>query len=199
MQDFQCLSRNNVKYIGFIKEVLSMVKENYTTSEAAKVLNVAPSTLRYWESELGNFIKIPRNDNDYRQYSQEHIKLLERIKDFLYNQNYSIKQVREILNLEENKQDIAATLIGETDNRVSSLVSILIDKLDGVESGIDELKKGQKNLKTEYLQAIKLLNITSERRDRDLIKEIRKKLVEKKEKNNSTILHRLLPWGKKSD
>jgi DNA-binding transcriptional MerR regulator len=183
----------------YIKEVLFMTKENHTTSEAAKILNVAPSTLRYWESELGNFIKIPRNDNDYRQYSQEHIKLLERIKDFLYNQNYSIKQVREILNLEENKQDIAATLIGETDNRVSSLVSILIDKLDGVESGIDELKKGQKNLKTEYLQAIKLLNITSERRDRDLIKEIRKKLVEKKEKNNSTILHRLLPWGKKSD
>lgn len=175
-----------------------MDKKSYTTSEAAKLLNVAPSTLRYWESELGNFIKIPRDENGYRQYSEEHIAYLEKIKGYLYDQNFSIKQVREILNLEESKQDIAATLIGETDNRISSLVSILIDKLDGVEDGIEELKKGQKNLKAEYLQAIKLLNITSERRDRDLIKEIRKRLDEKKETNNN-LLQRLLPWGKKNN
>lgn len=172
-----------------------MEEKTYTTSRAAEKLGVAPSTLRYWESELSNYINIPRDENGYRQYTSENIEQLQKIKNYLYEQNYSIKQVREILNLEESKQDLAATLVGETDERISSLVSILIDKIDNIEDSLDDLKDGQKNLKTEYLQAVKLLNITSERRDRRLIKEIREKLEEKKEKNKS-ILHKLLPWVK---
>lgn len=174
-----------------------MDSENFfTTSEAADILGVAPSTLRYWESELGNHIRIPRDKNGYRQFTEENISLLKRVKAYLYDQNYSIKQVREILNLEESKQDIAATLVGETDNRISSLVSILIDKIDGVEDGIDDLKDGQQRLKREYLEAIKLLNISTQRRDRELIKEIRKRLADRKDKNSTSLLQKLLPWGK---
>ena len=171
-----------------------MEKEHFSTSEAAKKLGVAPSTLRYWESELGNNLRIDRNENGYRQYTNENIKLLNKIKNYLYEQKYSIKQVREILNLEESKQDIAATLIGTKDERMGSLVSILIDKIDGIENGVEELQEGQKNLKAEYLQAIKLLNITTERRDRKLIQEIRKRMDERKKENNNTILTKLLPW-----
>ncbi len=169
-------------------------KQTFSTSQAAKKLGVAPSTLRYWESELNNIIKISRDNNGYRKYNQEDLKKLNKIKNYLYKQNYSIKQVRKILNLEESKQELAATLVGETDERISSLLSILIDKIDGLEEGIEDLKDGQNNLKTEYLQAIKLLNITSERRDRKLIKEIRKKLDDKKQ-NNKNIIQKLLPWS----
>ena len=98
------------------------------------------------------------------------------------------------MNLEESKQDIAATLIGTKDERMGSLVSILIDKIDGIESGVEELQEGQKNLKAEYLQAIKLLDITNERRDRKLIQEIRKKMDKRKKENNNTLLTKLLPW-----
>ncbi len=170
-----------------------MNSKTLTTSEAAKLVGVAPSTLRYWESELANHIKIERDENGYRQYTPENIEKLESIKKYLYEQNYSIKQVREILNLEESKQKIAAALVGETDERISSLVSILIDKIDGLEEGINNLQEGQENLKAEYLQAVKLLNITSERRDRELIQEIRKRLDTKKNKNKN-ILHKFLPW-----
>jgi len=88
-------------------------------------------------------------------------------------------------------------MLGEKDERIGSLVSILIDKLDGIEVGIESLHDGQKNIKAEYLQSMKLLNITSERRDRKLIKEIRQRLDDKKEKNNNNILKRLLPWNNK--
>jgi DNA-binding transcriptional MerR regulator len=169
-------------------------QESYTTSEAAKQLGVAPSTLRYWESELSNLIKIPRNDNGYRQYTNQNIEELRKIKKYLYDHKYSIKQVREILNLEESKQDIAAALVGEKDESVSALVSALIDKMDDLETGINELKEGQTNLKAEYLQSVKLLEITSERRDRKLIREIRKKLDNKKEEHSHTLINRLLPW-----
>lgn len=175
-----------------------MGKENYTTSEAAKILNVAPSTLRYWESELGNHLQIDRNNNGYRQYSNKNIENLKKIKKYLYEQKYSIKQVREILNMEENKHDIAAALVENSDPKLSELVSTLLDKIDDVEDGITELKEGQQRLKEEYLQSIKLLNITSERRDRQLIKEIRQRLNDKKEKNTN-FLKKLLPWGNKQE
>ena len=168
--------------------------KRYTTSEAADQLGVAPSTLRYWESELSNHIKIPRNENGYRQYSDENIEELRKIKKYLYDHKYSIKQVREILNLEESKQDIAAALVGEKEESVSALVSVLIDKMDDLETGIEELKEGQTNLKAEYLQSMKLLEITSERRDRKLIREIRKRLDDKKEEQNNKFINKLLPW-----
>ncbi|MFW6016335.1 MAG: MerR family transcriptional regulator [bacterium] len=175
-----------------------MCNEKYTTSEAAKILNLAPSTLRYWESELANILTIKRNENGYRQYSENDIELLIKIKKYLYDQKYSIKQVREILNLEESKQDIAATMISTSDSNVSGLVEALLNKFEIIENGLDELKNGQKHLKEEYLQAVKLLSITQERRDRELVKEIRKRLDNKKN-SNTGLLQKLLPWGKHND
>ncbi|MFW6281522.1 MAG: MerR family transcriptional regulator [bacterium] len=175
-----------------------MSNEKYTTSEAAKILNLAPSTLRYWESELANILNIKRNENGYRQYSGEDIELLKKIKKYLYEQKYSIKQVREILNLEESQQDIAATMISTSESDVSNLVEALLNKFEKIEDSLDELKDGQKHLKEEYLQAVKLLSITQERRDRELVKEIRKRLDNKKNNNNS-LLQKLLPWGKNNE
>src|SRR5690554_3304608 len=99
--------------------------EYYTTSEAAKLLNVAASTLRYWESELGNVLKIGRNENGYRQYTEENLAMLKKIKTYLYEQKYSIKQVREILNIEESKQEIAANMLAKSDQ---NLVHALLEK-----------------------------------------------------------------------
>ncbi len=175
-----------------------MGTEKYTTSEAAKILNVAPSTLRYWESELGNILNIARNENGYRQYSDKNIDTLKEIKIYLYEQKYSIKQVREILNMEESKQDIAATIVGNSNPKLNNLVDALLDKFDDIEDGISELKDGQRHLKEEYLQAVKLLSITQERRDRELVKEIRRRLSDKKDKNTS-LLQKLLPWSHKDD
>ncbi|MFW6281495.1 MAG: MerR family transcriptional regulator [bacterium] len=175
-----------------------MESEKYTTSEAAKILNVAPSTLRYWESELGNILNIERNENGYRQYNQNNINTLKKIRTYLYDQKYSIKQVREILNLEESQQEIAATMVGNKDPNLNNLANALLDKFDDIEEGLEELKDGQKHLREEYLQAVKLLSITQERRDRELIKEIRHRLSEKKEKNSS-LISKLLPWGKKEE
>lgn len=174
------------------------MSEYYTTSEAAKIINVAPSTLRYWESELGNILNIERNENGYRQYKKENIAIFKKIKSYLYEKKYSIKQVREILNMEESKQEIAATLVGNSDPKLNNLVHALLEKFDNIEEGLDDLKDGQKRLKEEYLQAVKLLSITQERRDRELVKEIRHRLADKKEKSNS-IIQKLLPWSSKDN
>ncbi len=168
-----------------------------TTSKAAEELNVAPSTLRYWESELSNVINISRDENGYRRYSEEDLQQLKTIKNLLYEQNYSIKQVREILNMEEDKQEIAVALTGEKEDNINNLVSILIDKINNLEDGIEELKKGQKNNNARYLESLKKLTMYQEKRDRALVSEIRKKLADKKEQNKN-LLTRILPWFDRS-
>ncbi|MFW6409880.1 MAG: MerR family transcriptional regulator [Halanaerobiales bacterium] len=174
-----------------------MTDKTFTTSEAAKKLGVAPSTLRYWESEMGNSIKIQRDDNGYRQYTHQDIKLLKQVKDYLYNQNYSIKQVREILNMEDSKREIAAAISGKKDERITSLLSILVDKIDDIEEGLEQVKDGQVNIKTEYRQTVKMLNMSLEERDRKLVKEIRKRLSNKRQNKKESLLTRLLPWKNK--
>ena len=46
----------------------------YTIKEAAKKVHVEAHALRYWEEELG--LSISRNDQCYRQYSEEDMELL---------------------------------------------------------------------------------------------------------------------------
>ena len=169
----------------------------YTTSEAAEKLGVAPSTLRYWEKELSNYITIQRDENGYRQYTSDDIKELQKIKNYLYEQNYSIKQVRNILNVDESKQELVATLVGEDNESVSTLLSMLINKIDNIEKGIEEIKDGQNNIKSDYLQSLKLIKMKAEQRDQKLIKEIRKRLSEKSsDKDSQNLFEKLLPWKK---
>jgi len=171
-----------------------MEQSVYTTSEAAEKLDVAPSTLRYWEKELSNYISIDRNNNGYRQFTPKDIKKLRKIKKYLYEQNYTIKQVREILNLEESKQEIAATLIANKDENISSLLSMLIDKIDNIEKGIKEIKEEQTTINSNYLKSLKMIKMRAEQRDQKLVKEIRKRLAEKEE--NHSLIKKLLPWKK---
>ena len=46
----------------------------YTIKEAAKKVHVEAHALRYWEEELG--LSISRNDQGYRQYSEEDMECL---------------------------------------------------------------------------------------------------------------------------
>ena len=69
----------------------------YTIKEAAKKVHVEAHALRYWEEELG--LSISRNDQGYRQYSEEDMELLERIRQWK-EQGMQLKAIR--LMLSEN-------------------------------------------------------------------------------------------------
>ncbi len=69
----------------------------YTIKEAAKKVHVEAHALRYWEEELG--LSISRNDQGYRQYSEEDMELLERIRQWK-EKGMQLKAIR--LMLSEN-------------------------------------------------------------------------------------------------
>ena len=66
----------------------------YTIKEAAKKVHVEAHALRYWEEELG--LSISRNDQGYRQYSEEDMELLERIRQWK-EKGMQLKAIRSML------------------------------------------------------------------------------------------------------
>ena len=71
-----------------------MSETRYIISDAAKMIDVEPHVLRYWEEELG--LVIPRNELGHRYYTEELIHTFQNIKK-LKEQGYQLKAVRALL------------------------------------------------------------------------------------------------------
>ena len=73
----------------------------YTIKEAAKKVHVEAHALRYWEEELK--LPVKRNEMGHRFYTEEDIKLFQRVKD-LKDQGLQLKAIRNLLARERQEQ-----------------------------------------------------------------------------------------------
>lgn len=85
-----------------------MGEKKYLIKEAAKLVEVEPHVLRYWEEELD--IKIKRNDMGHRYYDEQDIKILQKVKE-LKDRGIQLKAIHELVKkmyeiLEQNEQQI---------------------------------------------------------------------------------------------
>ena len=71
-----------------------MAETRYIISDAARMINVEPHVLRYWEDELA--IEIPRNELGHRYYTEKEIHLFENIRD-LKEKGFQLKAIRLII------------------------------------------------------------------------------------------------------
>lgn len=67
-----------------------------TISEVADILGVQQHVLRFWETKFSQ-VKPLKRGGGRRYYRPEDVVLLERIRDLLYNQGYTIKGVQKLL------------------------------------------------------------------------------------------------------
>jgi len=71
-------------------------KPFYKIGEVAKLLEVKPHVLRYWESEFPT-LKPKKNPSGQRIYSRDDIETLVEIQNLLYNERYTISGARQML------------------------------------------------------------------------------------------------------
>ena len=76
-------------------------KRTYKIGEVAKLLQIEPYVLRYWESEFPQLDPL-RSPKGQRLYTEEDIQLLRRIKALLYQQKLTIEGAKR--KLEENQK-----------------------------------------------------------------------------------------------
>lgn len=83
----------------------------YSISEAAKLMNVEPHVLRYWEDELG--LTISRNSMGHRIYTDDDLKIFKSIQNLKAN-HISLKDIRAQLPSSEQTPGTAVRTSGQT-------------------------------------------------------------------------------------
>lgn len=92
-----------------------MKKFYYTIGEVSNLLDIKPYVIRYWETEFHQLK--PRKENGRnRQFTEEHIELLKRIKDMLYNQKFTIDGARQKLKQVKKTQETVQMELDLFDN-----------------------------------------------------------------------------------
>lgn len=80
-----------------------MSETRYIISDAAKMIDVEPHVLRYWEEELG--MDIPRNEMGHRYYTDREVRLFTQVRD-LKEKGFQLKAIKMILaTLSEDMKD----------------------------------------------------------------------------------------------
>jgi DNA-binding transcriptional MerR regulator len=81
-----------------------MKKFYYTIGEVSNLLELKPYVIRFWETEFPQLK--PRKDRGRnRQFTEEHIELLKKIKDMLYTQKFTIDGARQKLKQERKTHE----------------------------------------------------------------------------------------------
>jgi DNA-binding transcriptional MerR regulator len=87
----------------------------YSISELAQHFDVAPSLLRYWESEF-NTIKPKRNTKGTRFYSHKDVKEIERIHLLVKQQGHTLKGAKSKLKEKKSKVDSSLDVVEKLEN-----------------------------------------------------------------------------------
>ena len=72
------------------------MEQRYSVTQAAQILGVRASVLRYWEDELN--LRISRNEQGHRYYTGYDITLLANIKE-LKKRGLALRAIKEVINV----------------------------------------------------------------------------------------------------
>ena len=71
-------------------------KEFFNVGETARITQVPPHTLRYWETHVG-FLRPARRTSGHRRYSRADIETILQIKDFIERRKMTVAGARRAL------------------------------------------------------------------------------------------------------
>ncbi len=80
-------------------------KRYYTIGEVARLLELEPHVLRFWEKEFRKYIK-PLRVSGRRLYPQTQVEVFRRIKTLLYEEGYTISGAKKKLSTSKDPQKI---------------------------------------------------------------------------------------------
>ncbi len=116
----------------------------FTIEQVAARTGLTKRTLRYYE-EVGLLPPTDRTEGNYRRYSEEDIQRLQRIKNLRDLLGFSLAEIRELLNAEDERGQIKVAYQHETeaaakiaqlvraDEFIRSQLRLIEQKIDGLE------------------------------------------------------------------
>jgi len=76
------------------------VEATLTIDQVSNILQVEVSTIRYWEKEFNEFLKINCPKGQRVRYAEKHLEIFAQIKELLYTEQYTIKGAKRRMELD---------------------------------------------------------------------------------------------------
>jgi DNA-binding transcriptional MerR regulator len=89
-----------------------MEQKTYKIGEAARLCGVKPFVLRFWEGEFPELAPI-RTAKGQRLYTDEHVRLVARIKALLHEEGLTIEGARKKLEERHDADDLLRSIVSE--------------------------------------------------------------------------------------
>lgn len=108
----------------------------YKIGELAEIVNISVDTIRYYE-KIGLIPRPNRNDNEYRIYSENYIKLIQFII-LCKSHDFKLREIVEIINLINSKNRDTNRLKNIVDWKMKD-IDKKIEKLDQLKNELNEI------------------------------------------------------------
>ena len=119
-----------------IKDPSKIKKLYYSIGEVSKITELKQYVLRYWETEFKE-LSPSKNKAGNRTYRQKDIDLINKIKDLLYNQKFTIDGARNMLSNEIHQEIVQDTHDSSKEMDLDLLIKIRTE----LKSILEELNK----------------------------------------------------------
>jgi MerR family transcriptional regulator, repressor of the yfmOP operon len=125
------------------------VRSLFTIEQVAARTGLTKRTLRYYE-EVGLLPPTGRTEGNYRQYSEEDIQRLERIKELRDLLGFSLADIRKLLDAEDERGQIKVAYQHETEalakigqlDRANELIRRQLDLIEQKMEGLEQMRTG---------------------------------------------------------
>lgn len=119
----------------------------FTIEQVAAQTGLTKRTLRYYE-EVGLLPPTGRTEGNYRRYTQEDIQRLERIKNLRNLLGFSLADIREILQAEDERHQLKVAYHQETEaagklarlDRVDETIRQQLERIEQKIAGLEQMR-----------------------------------------------------------
>lgn len=140
--------------------------EKLTINQVSDILQVEPSTVRFWEKEFEDFLKVDCSKGRRKRYSEENLELFSSIKELLYTEQYTIKGAKRRLELDK----ALTSALGIEQNFKDTVVFMLSTIMEEMRKAREESRK--------LAEQVELLRFEKRNMQEKLIEEQNKGLID---------------------
>ena len=157
-----------------------------TINQVSDILQVEPSTIRFWEKEFDEFLKITCPKGSRKRYGEGHLETFSQIKELLYIEQYTIKGAKRRLELERALTS-ALGIERNFKNTVVFMLSSIMEELQKTREESKNLAKQVELLRSEKKDIeVRLM----EEQSKGLLEFLRGKISSRKEDEAEFYEHR---------
>ena len=111
--------------------------EKLTINQVSEILQVEPSTIRFWEKEFSDYLKVDCAKGRRKRYTQENLEMFASIKELLYTEQYTIKGAKRRLELDK----ALTSALGIEQNFKDTVVYMLSSIMEEMQKAREESRR----------------------------------------------------------